>query len=86
MEMNETDQIIMYGTTWCGDCRRCRLLLDQHGIPYQWVDIDQDEEAAKLVENMNRGYRSIPTIVWPDGSHLTEPSQDELAEKLGITL
>jgi glutaredoxin-like protein len=86
MEMKETDQIVMYGTTWCGDCRRCRSILDQHSIPYQWVDIDQDDEAAKLVENMNRGYRSIPTIVWPDGSHLTEPSQDELADKLGITL
>jgi mycoredoxin len=82
--MSDSDKIIVYGTTWCGGSRRCKLLLDQHRIPYQWVDIDQDEEAGKLVESLNRGYRSVPTIVWPDGSKLTEPSEDELIKKLGV--
>ena len=84
--MRETDKIILYGTTWCGGCRRCRLLLDRLGIPYQWVDIDQDEQAGKLVESLNRGYRSVPTVVWPDGSRLTEPTEEELAKKLGMRM
>jgi mycoredoxin len=61
-------------------------LFDQHSIPYRWVDIDKDEKAAKYVESLNHGSRSVPTIVWPDGSLLTEPSGDELAKKLGIEL
>ena len=80
--MRETDKIILYGTTWCGGSRRCRLQLDRYGIPYQWVDVDQDEQAGKLVESLNQGYRSVPTVVWPDGSKLTEPTDEELAKKL----
>jgi mycoredoxin len=82
--MNETDKIIVYGTSWCGGTRRCKLLLDRYGIPYQWVDIDQDEQAGKLVESLNKGFRSVPTLVWPDGTKLTEPTEEELAEKLGV--
>jgi mycoredoxin len=78
--------ITVYGTSWCGGSRRCRLLLERFGIPYQWVDIDQDEKAARFVESVNRGFRSVPTIVWPDGSRLTEPSETELANKLGVKL
>ena len=75
----------LYGTTWCGGSRRARHLFEQHHIPYLWVDINKDEEAARVVENLARGFRSVPTIVWPDGSFLVEPSLDELAKKLGIT-
>jgi len=82
--MSENDAIVMYGTTWCGGSRRCRLLLDRHGIAYKWVDIDQDESAGKYIEILNGGHRSVPTIVWPDGSKLTEPSESELAAKLGV--
>jgi len=84
--MNENKEIIVYGTSWCGGSRRCRLLMDRYGIPYKWIDIDQDEQAGKLVESLNRGYRSVPTIVWPDGSKLTEPSDEELARKLSVRL
>lgn len=84
--MRETDRLVLYGTNWCGGSRRCRLLLDRFCIPYQWVDIDQDEEAGKHLESLNRGFRSVPTIVWPDGSQLTEPTQEELARKLGVSL
>ncbi len=76
--------LIVYGTTWCGGSRRVRLMLDKHHIPYTFVDIDHDEEAGKLVEKINKGYRSVPTIVWPDGSVLTEPSEETMAKKLGI--
>lgn len=84
--MNEPSQITIYGAPWCGGSRRARLLLNQHQIPYRWIDIEQDEEAAKYVESVNQGYRSVPTIIWPDGSMLVEPSIEELAKKLGIEL
>ena len=84
--MSDNPEIILYGNTWCGGSRRARLLFDEHHIPYCFIDIDKDEQAAKLVERLNHGYRSVPTIVWPDGSSLTEPSSDELAKKLGVEL
>lgn len=77
-------QIVMYGTSWCGQTRRCRQHLDQWGIPYRWVDIDQDGEACRFVEGVNRGYRSVPTIVFPDGSTLVEPAEEQLRRKLGL--
>jgi len=77
-------EIILYGTNWCGGSRRARLILDQHKIAYQWVDIDKDAQAAAWVEQANRGYRSVPTILFPDGSILVEPSNTELLQKLGI--
>jgi mycoredoxin len=86
--MNNTppSQIIVYGTSWCGDSRRARAFLDQHHIAYTWIDIDQDLQARKYVESVNRGNRSVPTILFPDGSILVEPSQMKLAEKLGISI
>lgn len=83
--MSETQgKIVMYGTNWCYDTRRARAILDQNNIPYQWIDIDQDMEGRKYVEKVNRGYRSVPTIVFPDGSILVEPSNTELSRKLGL--
>ena len=84
METNSSE-IIVYGTVWCGDTRRARTFLDQNSIPYQWIDIDLDKEARKYVESVNRGYRSVPTILFPDGSMLVEPAISVLAAKLGIT-
>jgi mycoredoxin len=78
------DQILFYGTTWCGDTRRARRIFDENSIPYQWIDIDQDAEARKYVEEVNRGFRSVPTIVFPDGSMLVEPTSSELMRKLGL--
>jgi mycoredoxin len=78
------DHIIVYGTTWCGDTRRARRVLDENSIDYEWVDIDQDSQARKYVEEVNHGYRSVPTIVFPDGSMLVEPSTNELMKKLEI--
>ena len=81
---NSQTQIVLYGTTWCYDSRRARAVLDQNQIPYQWVDIDQDMEGRKYVEQVNNGFRSVPTIVFPDGSMLVEPSNTELKAKLGL--
>ena len=84
--MDVTPQITIYGTSWCGGSRHARLILDRNNISYTWIDIDLDDQAAKYVESLNRGFRSVPTIVWQDGSILVEPSEDQIAKKLGIDL
>lgn len=84
--MTNPDEIIIYGTRWCGDTRRALRFFDQNNIPYRWIDIDQDKEASAYVEKVNNGYRSVPTILFPDGSLLVEPSAAQLAEKFGISL
>lgn len=83
MERPPETKIIVYGTNWCYASRRSRAFLDEHHIPYTWIDIDKDAEAAKLVEKINKGYRSVPTIIFPDGSILVEPSTQQLARKFG---
>ncbi|WKZ51425.1 MAG: glutaredoxin domain-containing protein [Anaerolineales bacterium] len=77
--------IIVYSAEWCSDCKRSRAFLKRHGIVYENVNVDENPEAAETVKRINGGNRSIPTIVFPDGSILVEPSDRELAEKLGIS-
>jgi glutaredoxin len=84
--MNDTSEITIYGNAWCGGSRRARQLFEQHHIPYRWVDIEKDNDAARYVESIANGFRSVPTIVWPDGSFLVEPSNQALAQKLGVDL
>jgi mycoredoxin len=74
-------KIKMYATPWCGDCRRAKRWFDSHGIPYEYIDIEKDEQAAEVVVHLNGGMRSVPTILFPDGSVLVEPSALELAAK-----
>jgi len=78
------DGIRMYGAPWCPDCKRAKQFLNEQRVPYAWLDIDQDEKARAYVQEVNDGKQIIPTVVFPDGSFLTEPSNAELAEKLGI--
>ena len=59
--------------------------MDEHYIPSQWIDVQEDPEARKVVESLNDGKRIIPTIIFQDGSILVEPSNSQLARKLGIT-
>lgn len=82
--MSIQGEILFYGTEWCGQCRAARQLFERGGIPYRWIDIDKDEEAARFVESVANGFRSVPTIVWPDGLVMVEPSMPALAEKLKI--
>jgi thioredoxin reductase (NADPH) len=77
-------KIVIYGTSWCPDCHRSRQFLGEQRIHYVWVDIDQDADAADYVQRLNNGKRIVPTIVFSDGEKLTEPSNAELAQKLGI--
>jgi mycoredoxin len=75
-------QIVFYGASWCGDCRRARRIFSEKAINFLEIDIDHDEKAAEFVRNQNRGFQSIPTIVFPDGSILTEPDRTILEQKL----
>jgi len=77
------DLILVYGTTWCPDCVRAKHFLDRQHIPYQWINIEDDPQAIAYVEQVNGGMRRVPTILFPDGSILVEPSNAELAKKLG---
>lgn len=78
----ETREIIkMYATTWCGDCRRAKRWFEAQGIPYEYINIEEDPEAAAFVMKVNGGMRSVPTIIFPDGSVLVEPGTRELAAK-----
>ena len=79
-------EIKVYGAPWCPDCRQSKQLLTDLAIEFDWFDIDQDEEAAGYVRERNGGKQIIPTVVFADGSQLVEPSNDELARKLGRVL
>ena len=78
------EEILVYGASWCPDCRRAKKFLADQRVPYSWRDIEGDPDGARVVQERNDGKNIIPTIVFPDGSHLSEPSNEELAEKLGL--
>jgi thioredoxin reductase (NADPH) len=82
--MSRKASITIYGAHWCPDCRRSKQFLGDHQIPYNWVDIEQDENAEQYVMEKNDGKRIIPTIEFADGSILAEPSNAELGAKLGL--
>lgn len=75
---------IVYGTTWCPDCKRSKRFLGEHRVQYSWIDVELDAEAMKRIEEINDGKQIIPTILFQDGTVLVEPSNAELATKLGI--
>ena len=67
----------MYGAAWCGDCRRSKKYLDSHNVEYNYIDVEADELASDKVIEINGGMRSIPVILFPDGTHMTEPSDKD---------
>jgi mycoredoxin len=72
----------MYSTSWCGYCHRLKGQLHREGIPFDEVDIERDPRAAKLVERANRGNQTVPTLVFADGSSLTNPSVAQVKAQL----
>lgn len=74
--------IDLYGADWCRDCRRSKALLDSLNVKYNYIDVEADETASEKVIAINGGMRSIPVIVFEDGTHLTEPSDPDLKAKL----
>ncbi|MBI1377834.1 MAG: FAD-dependent oxidoreductase [Frankiales bacterium] len=77
--------LTLYGAAWCPDCRRSKAFLGEQRVPFHYVDLEEHPEENATVERFNDGRRIIPTIVFPDGSHLAEPSNEELADKLGLS-
>ena len=80
--MSSHPEITMYGADWCGDCRRSKRLLEELDVQITHVDVEADESAAAKVIEINGGAKSIPVIVFPDGTHMTEPSDNDLKAKL----
>jgi len=84
MTVETTAQLTMYSTPWCGYCHRLGSQLDRAGIAYEVVDIEQQPAAAAVVAAANSGNQTVPTLVFSDGSTLTNPSvaqvQAHLAE------
>jgi mycoredoxin len=76
------EQIKVFGTKWCPDCHRARQVFQRLNVAYSWIDITEDEQACSYVEKVNGGYRSVPTIVFPDGLVLVEPGNAALEKKL----
>jgi mycoredoxin len=74
--------LTMYTTTWCGFCARLKAQLQREGIEYAEVDIERDESAAELVMSVNGGNQTVPTLVFPDGTALTNPSVAEVKAQL----
>jgi mycoredoxin len=79
--MTDTAEITVYGADWCRDCHRSRALLDAEGVDYRWIDLEAVEGAADEALAIS-GRTSIPVIVFPDGAHLVEPSDEALRAKL----
>jgi mycoredoxin len=74
--------LVIYSTTWCGYCHRLKSQLARDGIEFQAVDIEVDDEAAAYVEGVNGGNQTVPTVRFPDGSTLTNPSIIDVKERL----
>ena len=74
--------ITMYSADWCGDCVRSKRLLDSLQVSYEIIDVESVPGASEKVIEINGGKRSIPVILFPDGTHLTEPSDIDLKAKL----
>jgi len=74
--------VTMYSTPWCGYCMRLKGQLDREGIAYEVIDIEQHPEAAEIVERVNGGNQTVPTVVFEDGSAQTNPSIAQIKTKL----
>ena len=81
---NVTNEITIYGAPWCPDCKRAKRFLSEQRVPFTWVDIEQNPAGQQIVQQHNDGKQIIPTILFPDGRVLVEPSNAQLASALGL--
>jgi mycoredoxin len=81
-ESTGTSEIMFYSTRWCGDCHRSRKVFKAMGVSFTDIDIEKHPDAAEIVRKVNHGAQSVPTIIFPDGSVLVEPSNAALEQKL----
>ncbi len=84
--MNNSSDIIMYSTTWCSDCFRAKWFFEKYGVEYKENNIEENPDANETVIRLTGGHRSVPTILFPDGSILVEPTYRELAHKIGVEI
>ncbi|WP_017541807.1 MULTISPECIES: mycoredoxin [Nocardiopsis] len=82
MTTPSTDPITMYTTPWCGFCKRLKSQLAREGITLTEVDIEQDPSAAEYVMQVNGGNQTVPTVLFGDGTALTNPSAKQVKEKI----
>lgn len=75
--------VTMYSTSWCGFCLRLKVALKAAGIVYTEIDIDDDPAAAQFVASVNDGNRTVPTLLFADGSTMTNPRVKDVKAKLG---
>lgn len=78
----DSSKIIVYSTSWCGDCVRAKKVLKAHNVDYVEIDLAKHPEAVDVVLKVNNGSQSVPTIIFPDGSTLTEPANHVLIAKI----
>jgi mycoredoxin len=76
--------LTMYSTSWCGYCHRLKSQLDREGIEYQVIDIERDGDAAEFVRSVNGGNQTVPTVRFPDGTSLTNPSIVQVKQQLAV--
>jgi mycoredoxin len=74
--------VVIYGTSWCGDCRRVKKVLERRGVDYAWVDVERKKGAREEMLRLNGGDRRVPTLLLPDGSVLVDPTNPELTARL----
>lgn len=74
--------ITMYSTPWCGYCRRLKSQMDREGIEYEVIDIEDDPVSAEFVMSVNGGNQTVPTVKFPDGSAMTNPTIVQVKQKL----
>jgi len=84
VQQRSNNKIVIYTTSWCPDCHRTKYFLDEHGIEYINIDVEEDAEGMSFVREVNNGHRVVPTVVFPDGSILVEPPDSAMAAKLGL--
>jgi mycoredoxin len=85
VETSKTEKkIVMYGKDWCRDCHSAKRWFDTHDIVYEYINVEEDEQAEQYMRKVNGGRGSVPTIVFPDGSFLIEPTARQLDAKLSL--
>lgn len=83
-DIASVEKPIMYSTVWCGYCQRLKAQLGREGITFTEIDIEHDPEAAAIVEKVNGGNQTVPTVVFADGTAMTNPTAKQVKEKLGL--
>ncbi|MEN0134328.1 MAG: mycoredoxin [Rhodococcus sp. (in: high G+C Gram-positive bacteria)] len=84
MTATDTPALTIYSTTWCGYCRRLKTQLDESGIGYVEIDIEDDPSSAEFVGSVNGGNHVVPTVKFADGSTATNPSLAQVKQLLGV--